>query len=496
MGIADRIERLLREAPDDAEAIEHHGVWWSWGRLRACAQTADEALRAARTGPGARVGLILDNRPEHVAALAALLAGGRCAVVLNPLQPADRLAADIAGAGVSTVLGGSDHLAAAGLPTAEVRAVELGRDGAVRSSGGPDLVRPGSGPGVAFELFTSGTTGPPKRIALSYRQLDQALASAGQAPEPEALLLPSVSVIAAPLVHIGGLWGVLSALHTGRRMVLMTRFSVWPWVEAVERYRVRAAFLVPAALRDILADDVPRERLASLKLITSGSTVLPAELADSFYRRYGIRVLTTYGATEFAGAVAGWTYALHEKWWDRKAGSSGQAYPGVRLRVTGEAGAVLPAGQVGRLEVRTAQSARGAGAWVRTSDLARIDEDGFLWVVGRADDAINRGGFKVRPDAVRRALERHPAVREAAVAGLPDVRLGAVPVAAVELEPGQPRPAVAELLDLCRAELLPYELPRHVLLVDALPRSPSAKVSRTDVLELVRAALAEEALTP
>jgi acyl-coenzyme A synthetase/AMP-(fatty) acid ligase len=291
------------------------------------------------------------------------------------------------------------------------------------------------------------------------------------------------------MVHIGGLWGVLSTLYAGRRIVLMPKFELEPWVGAVERHQLRAAGLVPAALRSVLDAGVPPERLASLQVVTSGTTACPAELADAFFRRYGVRVLMTYGATEFAGAVAGWTMPLHEKWWDTKAGSAGRAFPGVELRVTGTDGAEMPVGESGLLEVRTAQSAGGSREWVRTSDLARIDDDRFVWIVGRADDAIVRGGFKVQPDTVRRVLESHPAVREAAVAGLPDERLGAVPVAAVEIEPGHPAPDVAELIALCRTELTPYEVPRHVLVVDALPRTPSTKVSRVDLLDLVRATL-------
>lgn len=495
MGISERAARLLHETPDDAEAVEHDRTWWSWGRVRGCARAVGEALRAAGAGPGARVGLILENRPEHVATLAALLAGGWPAVVLNPLQPGARLAADLGRAEVSVVVGGPEQLTAAGVRDMRVGAVELGRDGSVRLLAAASTVRPEARPGAAIELFTSGTTGTPKRITLGHRQLDEALAAACRPPGTDALLVGSVSVIAAPLVHIGGLWGLLSALHTGRRMVLMAKFAVAPWVEAVERHRVRAAFLVPAALRDILAAGVERDRLRSLKLITSGSTVLPTDLADDFCRRYGIRVLMTYGATEFAGAVAGWTYALHEQWWQRKAGSAGRAYLGVRLRVTDEAGRELPPDRVGRLEVRTAQSAQGDRSWVRTNDLARIDEDGFLWSVGRVDDAITRGGFTIQPTTVERVLERHPSVREAAVTGLPDERLGAVPVAAVEIETGRLPPTVDELLTLCRNELLPYELPEHVLLVDTLPRTPSAKVSRAALLELMRAALSDEALT-
>lgn len=496
MGIRERLAQLLGEAPDDAVAVEFEASWWSWGRIKAIAAEATAAFDRAGLGPAARVGLILENRPEHVAVLLAVLATGRCVVTLSPLQPAARLASDIARSELPVVVGSPETLGREGVLDAVVAAglaLELGPDGALVERGGAAPAAATTSPGIAIEMLTSGTTGPPKRVRLSVRQLDGSLDSGGQAPRAGRLLSNSVSLVATPMVHIGGLWGALATLYAGRRIALMPKFVLEPWVSAVERHGLRAAGLVPAALRTVLDAAVPPERLRSLQVVTSGTTACPAELADRFFRTYGIRVLMTYGATEFAGAVAGWTYELHREWWERKAGSAGRPFGDAVLRVTGPDGAELPTGEVGLLEVRTGQSAQGAAHWVRTSDLARIDDDGFLWITGRADDAIVRGGFKVQPETVKKVLEAHPAVREAAVAGLPDQRLGAVPVAAVELESGHQDSGdlVAELLARCRAELTPYEVPKHLFVVDELPRTPSTKVSRVELLDLVRARLGE-----
>ncbi|MFJ1969471.1 class I adenylate-forming enzyme family protein [Streptomyces sp. NPDC087903] len=491
MGIRDRLSRLLAEAPVDAEAIEHDGAWWTWGQVQEEARGVMDALDTAGLGSGARVGVVLENRPEHVAVVTAVIASGRCLVMLSPLQPAVRLAADVTRCSPPVVVSGAEPLAREGVlaaVTAHGAAWELGVDGVVRATGG-EVPTATARHGVAVEMLTSGTTGPPKRIHLRDEQLDQALASGGQAPRPGRLLSGSASLVATPLVHIGGLWRALACLATGRRMLLLPRFAVEPWVGAVERHRLRAANLVPAAIRAVLDANVPQGRLASLQVVTSGTAPCPADLADAFFRRYGIPVLMTYGATEFAGAVVGWTLPLHERWWVRKAGSAGRALPGVDLRVTGDDGTEYPPGRTGRLEVRTEQSANGGRTWVRTSDLARIDTDRFVWIEGRADDTIVRGGFKVQPETVKRALETHPAVREAAVAGLPDARLGEVPVAAVEAEPGRTPPAVAELVALCRGQLLPYEVPAHIVVLGELPRTPSSKVSRTELLAIVRARL-------
>lgn len=495
MGIRERLQELLREAPDDAEVVEFDLVWWTWGELRRVAGEVSRALDDAGIGPSARVGLVLESRPEHIAALVAVLATGRVVVTLSPLQPPARLAADIEGAGAAVVVGSPAALDGVASAAERGLVLALDRQGSVRVRAGAPATDTESLPGTAIEMLTSGTTGPPKRVRISERQLDESLTSSGQV-RGERLLTRAVTISATPMVHIGGMWRVVGALSAGRRIVLMPKFVVDPWVSAVERHRPRAAGLVPAAIRSVLDAGVPAERLGSLKVITSGTTACPAELADRFYRTYGIRVLMTYGATEFAGAVAGWTYQLHQQWWDTKAGSAGRPFGNSALRVTAADGVELGTETEGHLEVRTEQSAAGAAEWVRTSDLARIDPDGFLWITGRADDAIVRGGFKIHPAVLVASLEGHPAVREAAVAGLPDERLGAVPVAAVELEPGADVDGTAlvdELVARCRDELAPYEVPAHVLVVDELPRTPSTKVSRVDLVDLVRTRLAAPA---
>jgi acyl-coenzyme A synthetase/AMP-(fatty) acid ligase len=495
VGIRGRLRELLRDAPGDAEVVEFDLAWWTWGRLRGIAAGVTRALDEGGVGPDVRVGLILENRPEHVAVLVALLASNRVVVTLSPLQPEARLAADIERAVLPVVIGSARKLSGAAADAAAAGLVlELGEDGTIRARAGRSPMAADRAPGVAIEMLTSGTTGPPKRIRLSDRQLDESLASSGQVARQHKRTTRAVTIAANPMVHIGGMWRVIGALSAGRRIALMGKFAVEPWVSAVERHRPKAAGLVPAAIRAILDAAIAPERLESLQVVTSGTTACPPELADMFWRTYGIRVLMTYGATEFAGAVAGWTYQLHEQWWATKAGSAGRAFANSALRVTAADGSALEPDVVGHLEVRSGQSAVGDADWVRTSDLARIDPDGFLWITGRADDAIVRGGFKVHPAVVAGVLEGHPAVREAAVAGLLDERLGAVPVAGVELEPGtsaDPATLVPELLARCRAELTPYEVPVHVLVVDALPRTPSSKVSRVDLVELVHARLAE-----
>jgi len=224
----------------------------------------------------------------------------------------------------------------------------------------------------------------------------------------------------------------------------------------------------------VLESELEDTLLDGVKSVISGTAPLDPEVAEAFTARFGVPVLTSYGATEFGGGVAGWNLQDHERYRAEKYGSVGRVHPGCELRVVDpETLAPLPNGSVGLLDVKAAQLAEQG--WIRTTDLAKVDDDGFLWILGRADQTILRGGFKVQPETIRSALEAHAAVRGASVFGIDDDRLGQVPVAMVELRaPG------AVTADDLRAHLEPrlarYELPVAIVIVDTLPRTLSGKV--------------------
>jgi acyl-coenzyme A synthetase/AMP-(fatty) acid ligase len=273
---------------------------------------------------------------------------------------------------------------------------------------------------------------------------------------------------------------VLTSVGDGRSFCLLERFRVDEWIDAVRRHRPRTVSLVPAALRMVLEADLDRTDFKSVRSVLCGTAPLAPADADAFFAKYGVPVLITYAATEFGGSVAGWNLTDHAQFWATKKGSVGRAQPDCRLRVVDqESGASLGPDDEGLLEVDARQMGDNVG-WTRTTDLARIDEDGFVWILGRADQAIIRGGFKIRPDDVRVALERDARVRGAAVVSRSDARLGAVPVAAVELRSGTSA-TPAELLDDAANVLARYELPVELRIVDELPRTPAGKVDLAEV---------------
>ncbi|WNG94556.1 class I adenylate-forming enzyme family protein [Mycobacterium sp. ITM-2016-00318] len=466
--LSQRITAVLALAPG-ASAVEYDGHWSSYGDLATLARR----IAAVVDGRG-QVGMLLRNRPAHIAALLGVLLAGGSVVVINPSRGDDRTKADIAALDLPVLIGAADDLltlVGSGSGSTVVSISTLAAEPQEMEAGrGHDAVRPG----VAVRMLTSGTTGPPKRIDLTYDMLAHSVLG----PKPASSKAPAevrsgVAIVNAPLVHIGGVFRVLQCVAEARPFALLDRFDLDTWVDAVRRHRPRAVSLVPAALRTVLHSALRREDLDSIRAVTSGTAPLSADDADAFQEKFGIPVLTSYAATEFGGGVAGWTLADHQKHWQAKRGSVGRANPGAQLRVVDDAGNPLGPDQPGLLEVKPGQLGPSA-EWIRTTDLARIDEDGFLWILGRADQAIIRGGFKVIPDEVRAALESHPAVQGAAVVGRPDERLGETPVAVVELRNGtSAKPA--ELAEYLRNRLARYEIPTEITIVDTIPRTPSGK---------------------
>jgi acyl-CoA synthetase (AMP-forming)/AMP-acid ligase II len=474
--LSQRITDVLALDPG-ANAIQYDGRWTTWQRLATAVGEIGALIDRYGGSAQPRIGILLRNQPAHVAALLGVLARGGTVVVLNPSRGDTRTRNEIAGLDLPVVIGLPDDLANVGMssPTTTLVAItDVRRPPTVvsaASSQGPGAERPG----VAVWMLTSGTTGPPKRVDLTYEMLARSVMS----QHPPERIRAGVAIVNSPLVHIGGVFRVLLCLAQARPFVLLPKFELDRWAAAVREHRPRAVSLVPAALRMVLHSDLTAADLEGLEVVTSGTAPLSADDADAFTARFGIPVLTSYAATEFGGGVAGWTLADHRTFWQRKRGSVGRANPGAQLRVVDEAGTPLPVGRAGLLEVKPAQLGPDTD-WIRTTDLARLDAEGFLWILGRADQAIIRGGFKVMPDDVRTALEAHPAVCGAAVVGRTDARLGAVPVAMVELRAAS---RADDLAGYLTDRLAPYEVPVQIEIVDAIPRTASGKPDLSAVRE-------------
>lgn len=486
---APDVRKLVASAIDegsDGPFLAFQDRWYNWCWLKQFRAALDGYAVAAGVEPGNALALVARNRPDHVAVMAAQTASNRLTAMVYSAQSPAGIAAEVERVGAplvvadrqdwtSELIGVADRMGSMGLAlgdgTEEPAIVVEAQRGGNR---GRFIKR---APDIGFEMLSSGTTGTPKRIPLSWSTLSSATDDAGSA-YAGTVGSQAPQIMLHPLGNIAGVSYILPILAFRQRVVLMEKFDLAEWVKVVKTYRPKRAALPPAGIGMVLGAEVTTEDLSSLAVIGVGGGKLDPQLQEEFEQRFSIPLLPAFGATEFAGVIANWSLEDYRAFGKAKRGSAGRASRNVALRIVDRNSfEPLPAGQVGLLEARVS---RLGPDWIRTNDLASIDDDGFLFIHGRADDAINRGGFKIVPDTVVAALKRHPAVADAAVVGIADDRLGEVPVAAVELRPA--REASPEALKAyLRDQLVAYQVPTEIRIMPELPRNPSMKIALQEV---------------
>jgi long-chain acyl-CoA synthetase len=467
----------------DGPCIEFEGRWYTGDDITAYADTIASILRDGGVADDAPVGLVVRNRLPHAAAIIGFIAAGRTVSMIYSFQSPESIGRDIEALNLSAIVADEEDWTDEVIAAAK-QAGSAGIAISMRSpcvSAVPGLERRDgtrahakAEPGVALQILTSGTTGPPKRQSIKTAVLERTVFSvtSGEAAPPGAP--PEFSYW-----QFGGI-GVcqlIAGAYNGRRIVIMERFTVEAWVDKVKTHGIRRSGVQPAVIRMLLDADVPKEDLASLDFLISASGPLDPETRDEFEAHFGVPVKLAYGATEFAGSLCAWTPDMDSEFGASaaKRNSVGRPLPDTELRIVDpDSGAPVPTGQHGLLEARITSISED---WIRTTDIASVDDDGFVTLHGRADGAINRGGFKILPETVRRVLISHPSVRDACVVGVPDARLGQVPFAAIEVAPGEPVPSEDDLKDLIRQTLPVYNVPVAFVVVDDLPRNPALKVS-------------------
>lgn len=486
------IPRLCAEAlarPGDTQVVEFEHQWFDWDDLRKV-QVQLEALIAASGLPAdAPVTFIPRNRPWAIAALLTLLAQGRTVRMVYAFQsPAgivrdiNRLAAPLVIAedvefAPEVVAGlaeaGYAGIAVAGLEAKAVAGAETIRADAEFTPAVPQRV----------EILTSGTTGPPKQFPVEYAMIEKLMAggtSGNQAAADAASQPPGLLYM--PIGNISGIYSTIPTVLRGSRAVLLDRFKIDAWRDYLARHQPKVTGLPPAGVQMVLDADIPKEELSGLMAIGTGAAPLDPTVQAAFEDKYGIPILISYGATEFGGPVTATSLKDIEEFGFTKRGSVGRAFGGAKLRVIDpDSGAELPAGTEGLLEV---VSPRIGPDWIRTSDLAVLDEDGFMYHRGRADGAIMRGGFKVLPETIERALLLHPDISAAGVVAVKDRRLGEVPGAAIQITPGHDTPTPAAIEAHLRQHVMATHIPVHYRFVDDLPKTLSFKVHRPALLAM------------
>ncbi|KQX17609.1 MULTISPECIES: class I adenylate-forming enzyme family protein [unclassified Sphingomonas] len=483
MDVADRIRRSFRDH-GERPAIAFREHWVSWGEVGGFADRLEALLADAGVAPGARIGLVARNRGSHAAAMLALLAQRRSVSLIHPFLPAAMLAEEVERLGAAALIADAEDWPAIALGCGKAGSAGIAlRERPFLPMAVPGLERAtiadATEGGGLIEILSSGTTGPPKRLPLPLHVLQRAVDSA---PAGEGQSGPPPQINVWPLSGVGGLSLLAASGAQAAPLVLIEKFSAEALADAVRRHRPPMLGLPPAAIRMTLDAAVPREHLASVTAIYGGSATLDPDIQDRFERHYGIPIYWGLGASEFCGTIVRWTPAMRRAVGDAKRGSVGLPMEGVALRVVDpDDGSLVEDGREGLMQVHCPVI---HPHWVSTTDLIRIDGDGYVYHLGRHDGAIVRGGFKIMPERVADALRDHEAVRDAAVVGLPDERLEMVPAAMVELHGGA-RTDEAGLLAHLRERLPSTHIPVRIAIVDELPRTPSLKVS----LAAVRAAM-------
>ena len=491
-----RAELLVERFPDQ-EAMFFEGTWHRSHELAARSRRAARGLVDLGVQPGDRVAVCMANCPEVAITYSACWRAGAVPTPAMFLLTETELAHVVKDSGARVVVTTPEFLAkcqaaAPGLPMVVVGDVEA--PGVVPftalESGDELPLVDRRADDMAALLYTGGTTGRSKGVALTHASLDAAGAAAvasQHVPGRTRSLLP------LPLAHVYGLMLNVSGLHAVEpgRSVLMRWFDPLECVRLIEEHRVQLVALVPSMIAMLLQAPLEDYDLSCLERVGSGGAPLAPEIAREFERRVpSAQVREGYGCTESSALISAQPPE------ERRLGSVGKPLPGVEVRITGADGEALPPGEDGEICVRgpvvmqgywnspeaTAQTLRDG--WLHTGDVGHLDSDGYLYVVDRLKDLVIRGGFNVYPRDVEDALLAHPEITAAAVVGRPDPKLGEEVVAVVSVAPGS-QLSPQDVIEHSRSVVGAHKYPREVRIVDRIPLTSVLKTDRKAVRELI-----------
>ncbi len=339
---------------------------------------------------------------------------------------------------------------------------------------------------TAALLYTSGTTGVPKGAELTQENL---LSNCRETRSVFQLDAGSVVLGSLPLFHtFGQTCAMNTCIDAGGTLTLLPRFDPVKALEIIERDRVQVFEGVPSMYGAMLhVPDHERYDTSTLKICASGGAAMPVELMRGFEQAFNCKVLEGYGLSETA-PVCSFNHPDRE----RKPGSIGTCIRGVEMKIFDDQDHELPGGEVGEIVVRGPNVMKGywnqpaatadamRDGWFHTGDLARVDDEGYFFIVDRKKDMIIRNGFNVYPREIEEVLYEYPAVREAAVLGVPDAEVGEEITAAVSLKDDASATA-EEIREFVKSQVAAYKYPRNVIIVDELPKGPTGKILKREI---------------
>jgi long-chain acyl-CoA synthetase len=469
----------------DATALKLDDAEVSYAMLDGASAHVAGLLRERGVQPGDRVGVMLPNVPHFAVCYYGVLRAGAIVVPMNVLLKG-REVAFYCSDPESKVLFAWHAFAEA----AQAGAEQAGTDCILVTPGEFEQLV-GSAPAVtevadraeddtAVILYTSGTTGKPKGAELTHANLRRNVEIAAGLFDLGA---DAVTLGALPLFHsFGQTCGLNATISGGGLLTLIPRFDPVKALEIIQRDRVTVFEGVPTMYAAILnVPDADSYDTSSLKICVSGGAALPVEVLRGFEEKFGCKVLEGYGLSE-TSPVASFNHPDRE----RKPGSIGTPIEGVEMKLADESNGV------GEIAIRGHNVMKGywrnpestadvmRDGWFHTGDMAQVDEDGYFFIVDRKKDMIIRGGYNVYPREIEEVLSEHPAVREAAVVGVPHDELGEEVGAAVALKEGAQADA-QELQAFVKEQVAAYKYPRHIWFVDELPKGPTGKILKREI---------------
>jgi acyl-CoA synthetase (AMP-forming)/AMP-acid ligase II len=499
----------------DRELIVMKGKRWTYARINERVNRLANALAKLGVKPGDRIAMLQVNCAEYVEAYFAAAKLGAMFVPLNFRAKADELAYMIANAEAKVLFVGERYLdmVDAILPHAacveHCVGLEAARGDMLRYEslvGSAPADEPETEIGdddVTILMFTAGTTGRPKGVPLRHSGFASYVLENVEPASPD---VEERNLLTVPLYHVAGIQAMLAAVYGGRTIVMMKQFEVKDWMETVQKERATRAMLVPTMLKFVIDDpDFGKYDLSSLQVITYGAAPMPFEVIRKAIRELPwVRFINAFGQTETASTITTLGPEDHvldgseaevEKKLKRLASSIGKPLPDVEVRVIGEDGNPLPPDQVGEILAKgprimtgywkdaekTARTITKDG-WLRTGDMGWLDEEGYVYLAGRGDDMIIRGGENISPEEVENVLCSCPKIDEVAVIGVPDPKWGQEPRAVVVLRKGE-RATDEEIMEYCRERLSSFKRPRSVVFVDSLPRNAMGKTLKKELRE-------------
>jgi long-chain acyl-CoA synthetase len=486
------------ETTPDKVAIAIDSGAETWAGLHARVLQCAGALRRAGVGPGDRVGHLGMNSPDYVVLLQAAARVGAVLAPINWRLVAAEVAFILKDAGIRLLV--ADRAFASvvepALAEAGVERLVWSEEFARFIDGPPDAdLHPARPEDIVLQLYTSGTTGFPKGALLTHASLVGTIGKGALTGESwSGWDADDACLIAMPLFHIGGTGWVLHALHAGARMVVLARPDIDLIIDAVERHRITKMFAVPAVLNMILQHAKANTAdLSSLTELLYGASPIPLDVlkgAMGVFRNASF--IQCYGATETSGTVVYLPPADHDLAGNERMRGCGKPFPGNEIRIVDSELNELPRREVGEIAIRSVSVMAGyhnnpaatekavRDGWYLSGDAGWMDEDGYLYIHDRVKDMIVSGAENIYPAEVENALFAHPAVRDAAVIGVPDAKWGEAVKAVVVLKPGEDASA-DELVAHCRTRIAGYKCPKSVDFVEELPRNPSGKVLKKEL---------------